>query len=175
MDESKRNLQTEKDLYKDVCSIIDNARLRVATYVNSEVCLLNWYVGKRIKEDILGDLRAEYGKQVLRNLAKKLTERYGTGWGYEKLKHSVRAAYTFTEEDYPRNSKEQSGLQRSIQNQIAQNKPKSYLYLLPHSHEINIPIYTRSVISVASGCKSRRMQRGEKLPHNAGWSLEHHI
>lgn len=99
MDESKRNLQTEKDLYKDVCAIIDNARLRVATYVNSEVCLLNWYVGKRIKEDILGDLRAEYGKQVLRNLAKKLTERYGAGWGYEKLKHSVRAAYTFTEDE----------------------------------------------------------------------------
>ena len=99
MDESKRNLQTEKDLYKDVCTIIDNARLRVATYVNSEVCLLNWYVGKRIKEDILGDLRAEYGKQVLRNLAKKLTERYGAGWGYEKLKHSVRAAYTFTEDE----------------------------------------------------------------------------
>lgn len=99
MDKSTCGLPNDTGLFQDVCAIIDNARLRIATYVNSEVCLLNWYVGKRIKEDILGDLRAEYGKQVLRQLAKRLTERYGSGWGYEKLKHSVRAAYTFTEEE----------------------------------------------------------------------------
>ena len=45
--------QQESQLYNDVCQIIDGARGRIATYVNTEACLTNWYVGKRIKEDIL--------------------------------------------------------------------------------------------------------------------------
>lgn len=59
----------------------------------------HWYVGKRIKEDVLYNQRAEYGKQVLKNLSARLTEKYGSGWGYDKLQHCVRAAYTFSEEE----------------------------------------------------------------------------
>ena len=86
-------------LFNDVCLIIDPARRPVATYVNVEACLMNWHVGKRIKEDVLYNQRAEYGKQILKNLSVKLTERYGTGWGTEKLKHCVRSAYLFSEDD----------------------------------------------------------------------------
>ena len=50
----------ENVLFSDVCGIIDNARKHVAVYVNSEVCLMKWYVGKRIKEDVLYNQRAEY-------------------------------------------------------------------------------------------------------------------
>ena len=89
----------EKALYEDVCQIIDGARGRIATYVNTEVCLTNWYVGKRIKEDVLVNKRAEYGKQVLKNLSVKLTERYGAGWSVYKLQHCVRSAYTFSEQE----------------------------------------------------------------------------
>ena len=42
--------------------------------------MTNWYVGKRIKEDVLYNQRAEYGKQVIKNLSLKLVERYGSGW-----------------------------------------------------------------------------------------------
>lgn len=86
-------------LFNDVCLIIDQARRHVATYVNVEACLMNWHVGKRIKEDVLYNQRAEYGKQILKNLSVKLTERYGTGWGTEKQKHCVRSAYLFSEDD----------------------------------------------------------------------------
>ena len=89
----------EKSLFNDVCSIIDGARSRVAVYVNSEICMARWYVGKRIKEDVLYNQRAEYGKQVVRNLSKKLTERYGKGWGYESLKHCLRCAEVFAEDE----------------------------------------------------------------------------
>lgn len=90
---------SENQLYSDVCSIIDGARHRVATYVNMEACMLNWNVGKRIKEDVLFNKRAEYGKQIIENLAHKLTDRYGAGWGKSKLQHCVRVAYTFTEDE----------------------------------------------------------------------------
>lgn len=91
--------QESTQLYTDVCQIIDGTRSRVAVYVNSEVCMTNWHIGRRIKEDVLYNQRAEYGKQVLRNLSERLTERYGKGWSYSTLQHCVRAAYTFTEEE----------------------------------------------------------------------------
>lgn len=89
----------EEILFNDVCSIIDSTRTRVATYLNTEICMTNWYVGKRIKEDVLKNKRAEYGKQVIKTLAARLTKKYGSGWGEGKIKHCVRSAYLFTEEE----------------------------------------------------------------------------
>lgn len=91
--------QSEETLYGDVCQIIDGARSRIATYLNTEVCMTNWYVGKRIKEDVLFNQRAEYGKQVLKNLSARLTERYGRGWSEKHLRHCLRSAETFSEEE----------------------------------------------------------------------------
>lgn len=91
--------QNENVLFSDVCGIIDNARKNIAVYVNSEICLTKWYVGKRIKEDVLYNQRAEYGKQVVKRLALRLTEKYGNGWSDRTLLHCIRAAYTFTEEE----------------------------------------------------------------------------
>lgn len=49
----------EIKLYDDVCNIIEQARYRVAVYVNSEASMMNWNVGKRIKEEVLLDKRAD--------------------------------------------------------------------------------------------------------------------
>lgn len=89
----------ETKLYDDVCTIIDDARYRVAVYVNSETCRMNWHVGMRIKEDVLHNERAEYGQEIVKNLAVKLVSRYGKGWGFKKLQHCLRAAYTFSEDE----------------------------------------------------------------------------
>lgn len=95
---ASEQLETSQ-LYTDVCRIIDDTRNRIAVYVNSEVCHTNWRIGKRIKEDVLFNKRAEYGKQVVKNLSVRLTERYGKGWSLQTLQHCIRAAYTFTEEE----------------------------------------------------------------------------
>jgi hypothetical protein len=86
-------------LFHDVCTIIEGTRSRIATTVNAEVCMMNWMVGKRIKEDVLFNERAEYGKEIIRNLAVQLTQKYGKGWSFYKLQHCVRAAYTFSEDE----------------------------------------------------------------------------
>jgi predicted nuclease of restriction endonuclease-like (RecB) superfamily len=96
---SKQQSNVELLLFSDVCGIIDNTRERLATTVNAEICLLHWHIGSRIKTDILDDKRAGYGKQVVKNLAAKLTERYGKGWSDRKLLHCIRAAYTFSEDE----------------------------------------------------------------------------
>ena len=71
----------ENQLYDDVCNIIEQARYRVAVYVNSEASMMNWNVGKRIKEDVLLNKRADYGAQVLTRLSQRLKAKYGGGWG----------------------------------------------------------------------------------------------
>ena len=86
-------------LYDDVCQIINGARTRIATTVNSEVCWMNWLIGKRIKEDVLYNQRAEYGKAVVKKISLLLTDKYGKGWSIYKLQHCVRSAYTFSEDE----------------------------------------------------------------------------
>ena len=93
------SLCEDNRLFDDVCQIIDRAKVRVATYLNSEICMTNWYVGKRIKDDVLYNQRAEYGKQVVKHLSALLTERYGAGWKYEKLKQCIRVASVFSEDE----------------------------------------------------------------------------
>lgn len=90
---------TELRLYDDVCAIIEDTRYRVAVYVNSEACRMNWQVGMRIEEDVLHNARAEYGKKVVKHLAERLVKRYGNGWGVKKLQDYLRAAYTFSESE----------------------------------------------------------------------------
>jgi hypothetical protein len=90
--------QPEIHLYSDVCSLIEKTKYHIATTVNAEVCMLHWQIGMRIKDDVLFNQRAEYGKQIVKNLAEKLTEKYGKGWSDRKLLHCIRAAYTFSED-----------------------------------------------------------------------------
>jgi len=99
MDSTEEINISSQSLFNDVCGIIDDSRTRVAVYVNSQVCLTKWYVGKRIKEDVLYNRRAEYGKQVVRQLSARLTERYGSGWSYPSLKHCIQCSECFTEEE----------------------------------------------------------------------------
>jgi predicted nuclease of restriction endonuclease-like (RecB) superfamily len=90
--------QNIPQLFGDVCQIIDGTRIRIATSVNAEVCFMNWNIGKRIKEDVLYNQRADYGKKILKNLSDLLTEKYGKGWSLYKLQHCVRSAYIFSED-----------------------------------------------------------------------------
>ena len=90
--ENMQNAEQESVLFKDVCNIIDNVRCEIATYVNTQACLTKWYVGTRIKEDVLFNQRADYGKQVVKRLGDKLGLKYGSGWGFRSLQHCVRAA-----------------------------------------------------------------------------------
>lgn len=68
-------------LFGDVSELIDHARHRAAASVNSELVMLYWSVGKRIREEVLGGKRARYGQEVVKRLAAKLTSRYGRGGG----------------------------------------------------------------------------------------------
>jgi len=85
-------------LFNDIRELIDNSRQRFVVAVNAELTLLYWNIGKKINDHILGNERAEYGKQIVASLARQLTEEYGKGWGEQQIRHSLRSAETFSEE-----------------------------------------------------------------------------
>jgi predicted nuclease of restriction endonuclease-like (RecB) superfamily len=86
-------------LVEDVRRLIDSARSRVAATVNAELTLMYWQIGRRISDGVLGGARAEYGQQVLAALAQQLTAAYGRGWSEKQLRHCVRAAEVFPDEE----------------------------------------------------------------------------
>lgn len=85
-------------LAAEVKQLITQSRRQVAVQVNSAITLLYWNVGKRIRQEILKEQRAEYGKQILANLSRELTLAFGKGWGEQQLRHCVRCAEVFADE-----------------------------------------------------------------------------
>ena len=84
-------------LLADVRQLIVSARVRVAQAVNSELSLLYWQVGQRIRNEVLQGERAEYGKQVVESLASQLSLEFGRGWGTRQLRDCLRMAEVFPE------------------------------------------------------------------------------
>ena len=61
------------ELIDDLRQIIDSARSRVAATANYELTAMYWHIGDRINSEILGNERAEYGKQIVATLSRKLS------------------------------------------------------------------------------------------------------
>ena len=66
------------ELINDLRQIIDSARSHVAATANYEVTMMNWNIGNRINSDVLNNERAEYGQQIVSQVATQLQEEYGT-------------------------------------------------------------------------------------------------
>jgi DUF1016 N-terminal domain len=88
----------EEQLYADVKQMVLAARERAALYVNQELTLLYWNVGRRIQHDILGFERAPYGKQIVENLSAKLIAEFGKGYGRANLFSMIDVAKTYPNE-----------------------------------------------------------------------------
>ncbi|TAE29413.1 MAG: DUF1016 domain-containing protein [Cytophagales bacterium] len=85
-------------LISEIQQLIDESRQQVAVSVNASLTLLYWQVGKRINSEVLHNQRADYGKQVVSELAARLTAEYGTGWGEKQLRQCIKFAQTFADE-----------------------------------------------------------------------------
>lgn len=68
-----------KKLIGDLRKMIDESRQVVSQTVNSALVWLNWSIGKRIRDDVLNQKRAEYGEQIVHAVSAQLTEEYARG------------------------------------------------------------------------------------------------
>lgn len=76
-------------LVHDVCIIIEQAQKSAYLAINETLIKRNWLLGMRIQHEVLKDQRAGYGDQVIKTLAKKLTEKYKTGFTKTNLYNYV--------------------------------------------------------------------------------------
>ncbi len=85
------------NLVNDLRALIASTRDEVARSVNSALVLLYWRVGRRIRQDILKEKRAEYGEEILPTVSAKLVTEFGNGFSSRNLARMVRFAEIFSD------------------------------------------------------------------------------
>ncbi|MCX6146933.1 MAG: PDDEXK nuclease domain-containing protein [Candidatus Kapabacteria bacterium] len=95
----KQNMEeiNNTKLLISIKELIENSKNNIAISVNAEMTMLYWGIGKQINEEILNEMRAEYGKQIVINLSKNLQLEYGSGWSSKHLRHCLRFAEVFSD------------------------------------------------------------------------------
>ena len=79
--------------------IIEQARGHVAATANYEQTMMYWHLGERINRDILGNQRAEYGKQIVAQVARQLQGEYGKkGFDEKSIRRMIQFATLFPDE-----------------------------------------------------------------------------
>jgi len=91
----KKEVTLQESLITDLRTLINEARNKVALIVNTEITLLYWHIGKRINKEVLGNQRAEYGKQIVLTVSTQLTEEYGKGFNEKNLRRMMQFAELF--------------------------------------------------------------------------------
>ncbi|MBB3840114.1 putative nuclease of restriction endonuclease-like (RecB) superfamily [Runella defluvii] len=87
------DLKNNDILYDKVAQLIEQARKQVATAVNLAMVHTYFEIGRMIVEDEQqGKQKAQYGKYIIKDLAKKLNDRFGKGFSEVNLRQ-MRAFY----------------------------------------------------------------------------------
>ena len=82
------------ELLDKISALIEEARQRVLSTANIAEVYTKYNVGRYIVEDEQeGNYKAGYGKQALKQISKKLGERFGEGWSVDTLER-CRKFYT---------------------------------------------------------------------------------
>ena len=75
------------NLYGAIRQVLETARRSAYKAVNFAMVQAYWQIGRRIVEDEQkGEVRAEYGKKVLEELARQLTAEFGKGVDARELR-----------------------------------------------------------------------------------------
>ena len=105
MEKLKDNDVIISDMYDEISSIILNNKNKMIYQINNTLVETNFMIGKVIVENEQnGNIRAEYGKDILKKLSKKLTNKFGTGFGLSGL-YNMRLFYNKYKNCQPLDSK----------------------------------------------------------------------
>ena len=89
----------EQSLMQDLRQIIEQARGHVAATANYALSIMYWHIGERINREVLGNKRAEYGKQIVSTVATQLREEYGSrGFDEKNIRRMMQFAQKLPDE-----------------------------------------------------------------------------
>ena len=87
---------SSQSLIQDLRQIIDQARGHVAVTANYALTMMYWHIGERINRDVLGNERAEYGKQIVASVSRQLQAEYGKkGFEERTIRRMMQFAQMF--------------------------------------------------------------------------------
>jgi len=89
---------SHRRLLSDIREMISTARERTAQAVNTGLVALYWSIGRRIRQDILKEKRAEYGAEIVSTVSYQLVMEYGGGFSEKNLRRMVQFAEVFPDE-----------------------------------------------------------------------------
>lgn len=79
------------NLLEDARQIVEESRSFAQKAVNVALVRRNWLLGKRIaEEELTGNRQSDYGKKIIDDLAKRLTNNYGKGFTKSNLYRYVQ-------------------------------------------------------------------------------------
>lgn len=90
-------MDTSSALIRELRQLVGGCRARAAAAVNSELVLLYWQIGRRLREDLVSEGRGAYGEQVVRTVAATLSAEFGRGFRKRNLHYMMRFAEVFPE------------------------------------------------------------------------------
>ncbi|NJM80399.1 MAG: DUF1016 domain-containing protein [Flavobacterium sp.] len=94
------NTLQNKELLQQVVDLLQNARQQVLRTVNSTMVYTYFEIGRIIvEEEQNGKDRAEYGKQLLKELSEQLTKEFGKGFSLRNLEQIRQFYLTYSKSD----------------------------------------------------------------------------
>lgn len=84
-----------------ISNMIATARQGVFQAVNTGHVMLNWNIGKQLRTEILKNEKEEYGKVVIFQLSKSLSQKYGNGYSWAALFRMLQLYDNFDDEEKP--------------------------------------------------------------------------
>lgn len=85
--------------HADIKCILELARGKARSAVNSAMVEAYWLIGQRIvQEEQQGKARAAYGQRLLENLSKELSESFGKGFSYANLRNFRQFYLTYPDQ-----------------------------------------------------------------------------
>jgi len=82
---------TNNNFYQEIKELLYSAKNKVYQTINTTMTQTYFQIGKRIvEEEQNGELRAEYGKKLIKNLSLELNKEFGDGFSIDNLKNMRR-------------------------------------------------------------------------------------
>lgn len=119
----------------EIKQILEQARRRAYSAVNTVMVEAYWTIGKRIvEEEQNGNERAEYGSYLIKELSKELTKEFGSGFSVTNLKYFRQFYLTFAKAFGHALSDQSNNLENEISHSLSAKSFNSLFSKLSWTH-----------------------------------------
>ncbi|MBI9015614.1 MAG: DUF1016 family protein [Clostridiales bacterium] len=95
---SQLEINKDSQVLHDIKKLIIETKKSVQSNINSEMVILYWNVGRRVRTAIMESEKAQYGKEIVDTLSRQLKLEYGRGYSRRNLFNMIKLYDMFPNE-----------------------------------------------------------------------------